>query len=247
MQILLLNGAPRSGKDTVAKMLKDAASSSVHLEKFALPMKLSVPLIYGVPREKWEKELDTERNKDMACSDFFGKTPREVQIALSEDFLKPMHGKKIFGELLGRRLKGLQGRSMLECVVISDSGFYDEAKEIINMFGADRVQLWRIHREGYDFKGDSRSHVDLKEDGVACYDIHNNGSLDDLRLLVEPLYQAFILPRDRKKDENGKYTQDLEDRHVWYEKRNTAAKKAFEDWPIRKIEHIRKQENGTQD
>ena len=246
MKILLLNGAPRSGKDTVAKMLKNASSSSVHLEKFALPMKLSVPLIYGVPRDKWEDELDTERNKDLACTDFFGKTPREVQIALSEDFLKPMHGKKIFGELLARRLKGLEGRSMLECVVVSDSGFYDEAKEIIDLFGVDRVQLWRIHREGCDFKSDSRSHVKLEEDGVDCYDIDNNGSLSDLRLLVEPLYKAFTLPRESIwVDNDGKKTPgDPEAEKVWKQRRKEAAQKAFDDWPIRKIEHIRGQENA---
>lgn len=244
MKILLLNGAPRSGKDTVAHMLKNAASSSVHLEKFALPMKLSIPLIYGVPRDKWEKELDTARNKDLACTDFFGKTPREVQIALSEDYLKPMHGKTIFGELLARRLQSVANRGMLECAVVSDSGFYHEAKEIIDTFGADNVQLWRVLRQGHTFEGDSRGRVDLKEDGVDCYDIPNDGSLDDLRELVFPLYKAFTLPRELIKADEDKPAEHETD-EVWKRRRQEAALQAFTDWPIRKIENIRKQQNAT--
>lgn len=238
MKILLLNGAPRSGKDTVSQMLKDSASSSIHQEKFARPMKIAVPLIYGISREQWENELDTARNKDLACSQFFGKTPREVQIALSEDYLKPMHGKSVFGELLARRISGLKDRSFLETVIVSDSGFYHEAKELIDVFGANNIQLWRIHREGCNFSKDSRNHIDLKDDGVVCYDVNNNGSMDDLRCLVLPLYKAFTLPRRNMGGE-------LEDALGWHERQRTAAKAAFEDWPIRKIDLIRKEANAA--
>lgn len=246
MKILLLNGAPRSGKDTISTMLKKNASTSVHQEKFALPMKLSVPLIYGVPRHKWENELDTARNKDLACTEFFGETPRDVQIGLSEDFLKPLHGKKIFGELLERRIKNIAHRSELECIVVSDSGFYDEAKHIIDVFGADNIQLWRIHRAGCNFSGDSRGHIDLDDENVDSYDIVNDGSLDDLRCLVLPLYEALILPRETLKDPITK-EQSLESEKDWQARRRLAAKAAFEKWPERKIELIRKSENATQD
>lgn len=242
MKILLLNGAPRSGKDTIAQMLKNNASSSVHLEKFALPLKLSVPLIYGVPRAAWENELDTARNKDLACSQFFGKTPRNVQIALSEDFLKPLHGKMVFGELLERRIKNVAHRSDLECIVVSDSGFYDEAKHIIDVFGANNVQLWRVHRAGCNFKKDSRGHICLLDDGVDCYDVENTGSLDDLRCLVEPLYKALILPREMLKDPITKETVP-ESEIDWEKRRALAARMAFEDWPKRKIELIEEAQN----
>jgi hypothetical protein len=242
MKILLLNGAPRSGKDTVSIMLKTLSASSVHQEKFALPIKLAAPLIYGVGRDRWENEFDTPRNKDLACEEFFGKTPREVQIAMSEDLLKPLHGKEIFGELLSRRIKSVQQRGMLECAVVSDSGFYHEAKEIIDTFGADNVQLWRILREGCDFSRDSRTHVDLVDDGVDCYDIPNNGSLDDLRALIEPLYKAFVLPRENRAPKDGEPETDEE----WKIRRREAAKEAFLRWPERKIENIRNQNNDTQ-
>lgn len=228
-RILLLNGAPRSGKDTIATMLKNRSSSTIHIEKFATPLKLTVPLIYNVSREKWEKELDTPRNKDLACNEFFGKTPREVQISLSEDFLKPLHGKTIFGELLVRRINNLIKKNDLDSIIVSDSGFYHEAKEVVDFFGADTVELWRVHRDGCNFSKDSRGYINLHEDGVTIYDIQNNGSLDDLRLLVEPLYDAFNLPRETNN----------EGAEGWKERRLLAGQQAFASWPSRKIEHIK--------
>lgn len=221
MQIILLNGAPRSGKDTVAKMLKDRSSTSVHLEKFALPLKLSVPLLYGISHDVWRDELDTARNKDLPCSQFFGKTPREVQIALSEDFLKKMHGSNIFGELLSRRVAAIRDRAMLEAVIVSDSGFVDEAMEVVKGFGHRNVQLWRVHREGCDFKRDSREHINLDGCGVLSYDIFNNGSLDDLRDVVIPLYESATLPRD--KDEHGN-SEPLDE---WHRRRTVSGMQAI--------------------
>ena len=230
MRIILLNGPPRCGKDTVSAILKEHSPSFVHQEKFALPMKIVTPLVYSVTLSHWKEHLDTAENKDLACSEFFGKTPREVQIALSEEYLKPLHGKTIFGKLLSRRLNMVLG-GMLDCVVISDSGFLEEALEVINTFGAENIQLWRIHREGCDFSKDSRNYIQLKEHGVEEYLVPNHGSLDDLRDIVVPLYEAHVLPRDGSGDE-------LESIESWNSRRKMAAQIAFEDWPTLRIKRI---------
>lgn len=232
MKILLLNGPPRSGKDTVAQMIKDHSSSHVHLEKFAHPIKTAVPLAYSIPLDHWRQHVDTTSNKDLPCTELFGKTPREVQIAFSEEFLKPLHDQSIFGELLARRIERINFE-WFTSVVVSDSGFEEEARVIIDKYGAENVQLWRIMREGCDFKGDSRGYIDL---GIRMYDIPNEGSLDDLRDLVIPLYEAFTTPRDIVK--HDKKDNEPESNEDWIARQLEMAGKAFSEWPKRRIARI---------
>lgn len=203
MNILLLNGAPRCGKDTVSRILKDSSSTTVHQEKFAMPMKRSVPLIYGIPFAVWSEDLDTAENKDYPCDQFFGKTPREVQISLSEAFLKPLHGKEVFGKLLIRRIEFLVDRKTTETVVVSDCGFKEEAMQVVEHFGWWDVTLWRIHRNGCTFAKDSRNHVDLKDLGVACYDVFNDKGLNDLRGITKTLYEACFAPKENEEETAG--------------------------------------------
>ena len=203
MNILLLNGAPRCGKDTVSQILKDMSSTTIHQEKFAMPMKRSVPLLYAVPYDTWKEDLDTPENKDYPCDQFFGKTPREVQIAISEDFLKPLHGKEVFGKLLIRRIEFLVDRKIMETVVVSDCGFKEEAMQVVEHFGWWNVTLWRIYRDGCTFKKDSRDHINLKDQGIACYDVFNNKGINDLRNITKSLYEACFAPKEKEDETAG--------------------------------------------
>lgn len=239
MKVLLVNGPPRSGKDTIATLLKNSNPSFVHLEKFARPMKQIIPIMYSIPLKIWQEHLDTPENKDIPCSELMGKTPRQVQIHLSEAYFKGLHNTSVFGELLIKRLLMLH-MSFLECAVVSDCGFKAEALRIVEQFGADNVQLWRVIRDGCTFKTDSRSYISLEDHGVREYDITNNGCVDDLRDLVVPLYNAFTLPREQVLDEKGRPTGDLEDQEAWLEKQQQAAQRAFIEWPTRRIERIKK-------
>ncbi|MEK0325781.1 MAG: hypothetical protein QQN63_08760, partial [Nitrosopumilus sp.] len=168
----------------------------------------------------------------------------EVQIALSEDYLKPLHGNAIFGQLLVRRLQMIDF-NWFDCAVISDSGFIQEAYAIIKAFGEDSVQLWRIHREGCDFKKDSRDYINLDHFGIASYDIINNGSMNDLRDIVLPLYHAMILPREKIHEGDNK--GDLEHEKLWLARRTQAAQDAFENWSDKKIARIKKEKNNDTD
>ena len=225
MKIILLNGPPRCGKDTIAEILKNHCSSEVHIEKFALPLKLAVPLIYGITVSEWKEDLDTEQGKDYRCDQFFGISPRDVQIALSEDFLKPLHGKDIFGKLLVRRLERILGRGF-SAAVVSDSGFREEAEVIVNKFGADNVQLWRIHRDGCDFKKDSQGYIHLADIGVDEFDIDNCGTMKDLIKFTVGLYKAAVIPRELVKVGNER---ELEPMEQWIARYKAAAKGAIDN------------------
>lgn len=200
MKIILINGAPRSGKDTISAMLKQIFPTDVLEEKFARPIKLTVPMLFGIPHDEFKKHYDSARHKDSAAPAFFGKTPRQVQIALSETFLKPLFGEGIFGRLLVSRIVRTQSKSS-RCVVVSDSGFRAEAEELVKEFGADNIFLWRLHRDGCDYSSDSRGHISLADLGVIELDIDNNGELEDLVGIAEGLYTLCTLPRFSEEDQ----------------------------------------------
>jgi len=166
--IFLLNGPAGSGKDTAAKYLADRFEGEV--SKFAAPIKDAATAIYCGGDRDWfdEFDLDQER-KNQPDPVFYGKSCRQVQIDISEDFLKKSHGPGIFGDILTTRI--INGDS--EFYFVSDSGFRPEAECIINAFGADEVVLIRLHRDGHTFEGDSRSYINLDDLEVNSYDVTN--------------------------------------------------------------------------
>ena len=168
-KIILLNGPPRSGKDTMAELIA-TQKYFCKVEKFAKPIKLAVAAIFfGGDYERFAF-FDTAEMKDVPHEVFLGKTCREVQIAVSESFLKPFYqDKHVFGKLLVSRLT--QGGP--PTVLVSDSGFREEAEELVNKFGADKIKLVRIKREGYTYAGDSRSYIDLSDLGVDTLEVEN--------------------------------------------------------------------------
>lgn len=170
--IFLLNGPPRSGKDTAAKYLEQRYSGK--LLKFAEPIKRAVTAIYhGGNRAEFDK-YDTPELKDTPQAVYFGKTCREVQIAVSENFLKPFHGDKgIFGKILALEIDRQLPRYQEGPYFISDSGFRGEAEILVDKYGSCNVFLVRIHRESHSFKGDSRDYITLKDLGVQEFDLDN--------------------------------------------------------------------------
>lgn len=223
MKVLLLNGPPRSGKDTIAEILKAWNPSGVFLEKFAMPMKRVCPQIYSIPLKIWREELDTPDNKDKPSKLLLGATPRKVQIDLSEKYLKPLHGPNVFGQLCLRRIRQASVGSS-ELVVISDSGFREEAEVLVKEFGADNVELWRISRPGCTFEGDSRSYIDLDDLGVETYEIPNMYCEEALMGLTIPLAEAFMMTPEM--DREG----DIEHEDLYNERRNQARIDAISSW-----------------
>jgi len=158
---VLFNGPPRSGKDTAADYILQHAPFG-HKLKFSDTLKSGTHALYG---------LDTYVNKYEDCKeqpheDFLGLTPRQAYIDVSEKFMKPQHGKDVFGRILAQRIK----RSDANLILVPDSGFLDEALPVIDLLGIENVLLLRIKRGGTSFANDSRSYwpapFDLQEHDV---------------------------------------------------------------------------------
>jgi hypothetical protein len=182
MNIVLLNGPPRVGKDTVGRALLSLSRSS-EVAKFAGELKDAVHRLYGlnVPPDYFETR------KDEPCEELHGQIPRALYLALSERYFKPMHGPDIFGRLLVKTLRGMEAAGK-ELVAITDSGFREEAEAVLKVF--PNALLVRLHRNGTSFVGDSRSHIQL---GIEAIDFRND-SPDAPRHIAEFIDSYFNDP-----------------------------------------------------
>ena len=197
MLVILLNGAPGAGKDTVANLVQQdpicERFDNVLNWKFAAPLKMGAHILLGLRQHIGAYE-DT---KDQKLGDFFGKTPREVYIALSETFMKPLFGQNVFGKVAANRLKELAGSDTV--VTFSDCGFVDEVKEIFPILRPqDKVALIRIRRPGKTFENDSRSY--LEPEAITHHTVHpqlffavlpNDGTLGELNDALAPLLEEI--------------------------------------------------------
>ena len=178
-KIVLFNGPPYSGKDTIAtKLCKYHLNGKIM--KFAAPLKVIARDFFCDGSQEEFDYWDSPQNKDKPSPVFFGKSCRQVQIAISENFFKPTFGETIFGEILARDIKKYNEQYPNTTFLISDSGFRPEAEVLVKEFGAENVILVNLIREGTSYKNDSRSYINLDDLEVIRLSIDNqNGKLDE--------------------------------------------------------------------
>lgn len=173
-KIILLNGPPGSGKDTAGEHLEIVYPHSC-IMKLADPLKRAATAIYHDGDRHAFNKLDTLENKGKPQDCYFGKTCREIQIGISEAFMKPFHDdKRVFGKILKRRIKDAVKSEGLKLFFITDSGFRPEAEELIEEFGAENVFLVRLYREGHTYNTDSRGYIELEDLGVQEFNVKNH-------------------------------------------------------------------------
>lgn len=132
-------------------------------------------------KENWS---ETEDQKKLESTSM---TLRQFYIHVSENLMKPLFGKRVFGKLAVEYIR----QSHEAVTTISDSGFVDEAMPIIEYFGAEHVLLVRLHRPGKSFAGDSRSYVDLP---VQTIDIENDKDMDAFeKCLWRKIHNNFLI------------------------------------------------------
>jgi hypothetical protein len=170
-KIFLLNGPPRSGKDTLADWCVDENPHSFLKQKMAEPLKKSVQELFSLSDEQVELFDNDSELKDKPQDIFYGVSWRQAVIDLCEIYVKKHYDTAFFGHSLVNRIKNNTERQ--EYFLISDSGFKEEAAPVVKEFGIDNVFLLRIIRPNHDFSGDSRTYWD-NELGIAEYHIQNN-------------------------------------------------------------------------
>ena len=147
-KVVLLNGPPDSGKDTIAEHLCSTSRKFVHKE-FKEKLFELVKVIYSVSDQRFA-ELYIE--KETPCEEYHGISPRQAMIKVSEEVIKPIYGHRYFGDQAARSL--IEGKVN----IFSDSGFVDEAESLIDEIGKKNILLVQISGRG-NFNNDSRNYL----------------------------------------------------------------------------------------
>lgn len=149
VKVLLLNGPPRCGKDTIAQGLKTRYPHIV-LEKLALPLRECVNELE--PRAKDDEWF--ESHKDIVKIN--GLTLREYMIKHYRETAE-WSGAQWLANQFVSRLHGLKSQT----IVVTDLGRQCEANEISYVIGHANVRVVCVRRIGCTFANDSREYVTL--------------------------------------------------------------------------------------
>ena len=188
-KIILLNGPPRCGKDTIAESLDEYLNSvrgdeyQVYHEKFSAPLKAGVRAIYDL-------DAHIEATKDEADERILGRTYRSAQISRF-NHLSRTHGNTVLGQLFSTRISGRNG-----VFIVSDTGRFDEVFPAIKDFDADSCIVFRIHRDGTSFANDIRQYVTNTDIiGIKSFDVDNNGSIQAVTMtIIDKLTELWGAP-----------------------------------------------------
>jgi len=201
--VVFLNGPPGSGKDTIAKIIVDACNSrpflnldqkpnpkDVHIQKHvkgsATIVKYAQPLrtaAIGAFNHLNLDEDNFDKHKSSKIYEDNELTLRQWMIKYSEEFMKPIFGKDIFGKIAYSEIK--EKLNVHDNIFITDSGFAEETSFIVKSLneeydGCIKFVLVHLSREGFSFKNDSRSYIDVPEISKdQIYEIENKGTIDD--------------------------------------------------------------------
>jgi hypothetical protein len=183
-KVIFLNGPKGAGKDTAAKLIKEAdLLPSINL-RFASPIKKATHVAYEV-RNPFE-ENKYEANKDVPNEDFLGLTPREAYIGFSEGYFKVLHGEDVFGRMLARKIN----KNFYELVIVSDCGFLQEIQPVIDLVGKENCFLFRIHRPGSNFSEDSREYI--YPELIHSCDVCNDSNLEEFHNKLTVSLTSYI-------------------------------------------------------
>lgn len=176
--IYLLNGPPRSGKDSAAKFIRDhfGIHQCAHV-KLAGVLKRRTHALYGlVDLHGHPLRADFfEDVKEEPREEFGGLTPRAAYIAVHR-YLSDHHGTDVLGRLLIARSEVWRDRRAN--YVVSDVGSREQCQPILDTFGPENVVLIRLRRDGCEW--DNRRRVEIPE-ALVSYEVDNNGTLEELK------------------------------------------------------------------
>lgn len=201
INVIILNGPPSSGKDTLADILicelEARSPGQVHHLRFKDELYAATAEHYGVSLDYLMKVATDTELKELPREPLGNISPREALIHVSENIIKPQYGDGYFGSQLAKRILSMHNRHVYGWhlrsdlyFVISDSGFYEELYALLNS-RIDTMVFVKLGREGTSFKNDSRKYLDegvINAISEYCgvtdsvyLELTNDGSLDDLK------------------------------------------------------------------
>jgi len=190
-KVIIFNGPPMSGKDLFTDYLESYISknSNTIIEKVSFKQKIINFVLdyYQIDINEWENRYNNRKLKEAKWDKLNGLSQREALIDMSERKIKPILGKDFFGKCVAN---SIDKHPLIDKYYISsDGGFREEIQPIINKIGEDNIIIFRLHRKGYDFSGDSRGLIkDEWFPGVRMYDIKSGDHQETLKEIVNYLF-----------------------------------------------------------
>lgn len=148
-KVLILNGPPSSGKDSLAEVMD--ILFDVERRSFKSHLIDLTRAFYDIPYWLWQEWYTTE-GKEVPRRELDFLTCREALIFVSETVTKPNFGHGYFGH---RLLPTMPDDGSL--YVLSDGGFPGEVQPFLD-YGYP-VVVARLHRDGHRFDHDSRGYL----------------------------------------------------------------------------------------
>lgn len=161
MKLILLNGAPRVGKDHAARFIQRALPDHypfVVFDRMSMPIKLAFAAMIAADIDEYGDVDGYERDKEKVIP-LLGVSYRQWQIDFSEKFMKPLYGNAIFAKLFLSRIEALAQEEPNAIVVVPDCGFQIEVDHVASEFPTEDIALFRLLRDHCTFDGDSRQYV----------------------------------------------------------------------------------------
>lgn len=177
MKIIITNGPPFCGKDTIVNELLKIIPGSVRY-MFKDTLYTEVCKRYNVTLEEALPLFMADKSvKDSGHPMFNGKSPRGVLIYESEDVIKPMYGPTGVAIITANNIKERYPDWRNMTFIFPDGGFNNEIKCLMEEFEIERSDIYilRIRRDGCSYLNDSREFI--KSPNAV---VKNNGSVKSL-------------------------------------------------------------------
>ena len=190
MKIIITNGPPRSGKDTMCRLIREGITGHD-----LIPMSYKKTLYVGVARRYglsveavFQMNADT-LIKDEPSSIFGGKSVRQALIFESEQVIKKKYGPQGVAIQTFKLLEEEYGVERLKKAILycSDGGFNSELQAAYDYFdiSVEDVYIARMLRVGCSFDGDSREFLNNPDIAIS-----NDSTIDHLKTYL-PAIQVF--------------------------------------------------------
>jgi len=174
LKLIIVNGAPRSGKDTFAEAV-NKEEWLIDIDPIKNVLTDMVIELFYIDDEEWFDRYIFK--KDVPWDKLEGMSQREALIWFSEDVMKPKFGKDFFGR---KYIDNLAPWS--DIVIAPDGGFIEELTTIVKHVGKNNCVMVNTFSDGCTFEKDSRSLITGVMLGIKGYDIHNNGTLVEMNI-----------------------------------------------------------------
>ena len=156
--VVILNGPPGVGKDTLAKLLTAKrnhfyARNCTKVMEFKAPMFELARIASGLTQQEFDFVYRRDQ-KEHAQPQLGGLSARQYMIKISEEWIKPIFGKQHFGKLAKCAISAAECN--IDYFIFSDGGFIDE---LVPLCDEHTVYVVRLHSDGYEYGTDSRKYL----------------------------------------------------------------------------------------